>query len=240
VIELSLGCARAVFTDRDGGVSVAPFDSMNLAGHVGDDPGAVEENYRLLARDLGLVEPDAWVRPSHVHGTEVLTVTAAPATSVDADGAATAVSGLPLVAMGADCAPIALANDTAVAAIHAGWRGALGGVVEAGVAAVRELGTGPVRAAIGPCVCARHYEFGEDALVPLVARFGAQVAGTTDDGHAAFDLPRALQVALDDAGVDEVTDTRCCTVESADHYSYRRDGRTGRQAVIVVKAVTAS
>jgi YfiH family protein len=236
MIELVLGCGRVVFTDRHGGASIAPFDSMNLAGHVDDDPAAVAQNYRTLARDLGLVDPERWVRPFHVHGTHVLIVSEPPETPVDADGAATAVSGMPLVAMGADCAPIALANDTAVAAIHAGWRGALDGVVEAGVAAVRSLGSGPVRAAIGPCVCARHYEFGEDTLVPLVARFGQQVAGTTADGHLAFDLPRALQVALDGAGVDEVTDTRCCTVASADHYSYRRDGRTGRQAVIVVKA----
>ncbi len=235
MIELSVGCARVVFTDRRGGVSIAPFDAMNLAGHVEDDPGAVAENYRVLARELGLVDPDGWVRPFHVHGTEVLTVSEPLAPSVEADGSATSALGLPLVAMGADCAPIALANDTAVAAIHAGWRGALGGVVEAGVAAVRALGDGPVRAAIGPCICVHHYEFGADALVPLIDRFGSLVAGTTERGGLAFDLPRALQVALDDAGVDEVTDTRCCTVESVDHYSYRRDGRTGRQAVIVVK-----
>jgi YfiH family protein len=235
VIELALGCARVVFTDRHGGVSVAPYESMNLAGHVDDDPVAVEENYRALAGGLGLSEPSGWVRPFHVHGTDVLTVTVAPTESVDADGSATSVAGLPLVALGADCAPIALANDTAVAAIHAGWRGALGGVVEAGVAAVRELGSGPVRAAIGPCICVNHYEFGADALAPLVARFGEEVAGTTTDGRPALDLPRALLLALDGAGVNEVTDTRRCTVESSDHFSYRRDGRTGRQAVIVVK-----
>ena len=235
MIELTLGCARVVFTDRHGGGSVAPFDTMNLAGHVEDDPAAVAENYRTLATTLGLVDPEGWVRPFHVHGTDVLTVTEPPAGPVDADGAATIVPGLPLVAMGADCAPIALANDTAVAAIHAGWRGALGGVVDAGVAAVRALGTGPVRAAIGPCVCVRHYEFGADALAPLVDRFGLAVAGTTESGDPAFDLPRALQVALDAVGVDEITDPRCCTVESADHYSFRRDGRTGRHAVIVVK-----
>lgn len=235
MIELALGCARVVFTDRHGGVSVAPYDSMNLAGHVDDDPRAVAQNYRVLARDLGAVDPSGWVRPFHVHGTDVITVTAPPATSVDADGSATTVAGLPLVALGADCAPIALANDTAVAAIHAGWRGALGGVVEAGVAAVRELGTGPLRAAIGPCICVGHYEFGVDALAPLVERFGEQVAGTTTEGHPAFDLPGALHQALDDAGVDEVTDARRCTAESVDHFSFRRDGRTGRHAVIVVK-----
>jgi hypothetical protein len=185
------------------------------------------------------------VRPFHVHGTDVLEITITPSSApsaatapnapVDGDGAATALADVPLVTLGADCAPIALANDTAVAAIHAGWRGARDGVVEQGVAALRRLGTGPVRAAIGPCICVRHYEFGADALEPLVARFGASVAGVTDDGRAAFDLPLALRLALAGAGVDEVTDTRCCTVESSDHYSYRRDGVTGRHGVVVVK-----
>jgi YfiH family protein len=176
------------------------------------------------------------VRPFHVHGTDVLEVDAAPTAVVDADGSATAAADLPLLAIGADCAPVAIANDTAVAAVHAGWRGALGGVVEAGVAAVRRLGTGPVRAAIGPCICARHYEFGEDALVPLVDRFGAGVGARTDAGHVAFDLPGALHVALRDAGVDDVSDAGwACTVESTEHYSYRRDGVTGRHGVVVVK-----
>jgi purine-nucleoside/S-methyl-5'-thioadenosine phosphorylase / adenosine deaminase len=235
VIEITLGCARAVFTDRHGGVSSAPFDSMNLAGHVDDDPGAVDENFVRLATRLGLGGPSGWVRPFHVHGTQVVEVTAAPMWPTDADGAATATPGLPLVALGADCAPIALANDTAVAAVHSGWRGALDGVVQAGVAAVRRLGTGPVRAAIGPCICVQHYEFGADALAPLVDRLGDTVAGTTSDGRPALDLPRALHVALAEADVDDVTDLGCCTFESTDHFSYRRDHRTGRQAVVVVK-----
>lgn len=235
MIEVAIGCARAVFTDRRGGVSEPPFDALNLAGHVGDDAAAVAQNCHRLASELGLALPDAWVRPFHVHGTEVLEVSVAPRGTVEADGSATTTTGLPLVALGADCAPIAVANDTAVAAVHVGWRGALGGVIEAGVAAVRGLGTGPVRAAIGPCICAQHYEFGAADLAPLVARFGEGVAATTGDGHAAFDLPRAIHAALAGAGVDEITDIDRCTVESAEHYSFRRDGRTGRQAVVVVK-----
>ncbi len=241
VIELDLGCARVVFTDRHGGVSAPPYDSMNLAGHVGDDPTAVARNHARLADRLGLVDPAQWVRPFHVHGTHVETVTTAPTVTpgsgerFEGDGSVTTVPGLPLLALGADCAPIAIANDTAAAAIHAGWRGALDGVVEAGVDAVRALGSGPVIAAIGPCICVRHYEFGAEALAPLRARFGEVVAGVTDAGTLAFDLPAALARALEIAGVDEVTDSRCCTFESLDHYSYRRDGITGRQAVVVVK-----
>jgi polyphenol oxidase len=217
-------------------VSRVPYDSLNLGGHVGDDPDAVAANQRALAEVLGLPAPDRWVRPFHVHGTDVLEVDAPQREPTEGDGSATSVANLPLVAIGADCAPVAIANDTAVAAVHAGWRGALGGVVEAGVAAVRGLGTGPVRAAVGPSICARHYEFGEDALGPLVDRFGAGVRATTERGHAAFDLPGALHVALHDAGVDDVTDAGwCCTVESTEHYSYRRDGVTGRHGVVVVK-----
>jgi hypothetical protein len=222
--ELALGCARVVFTDRHGGTSAAPFDTLNLAGHVGDEPAAVVRNHEMLAARLGLPAPARWARPFHVHGTTVVTVDEAPAPGVEADGSATDTPGLPLVALGADCAPIALATDTAVAAVHAGWRGAAAGVVEAGVAAVRALGTGPVRAAIGPCICVRHYEFGADTLAEVVERFGPSVSGTTDAGAPALDLPRALHLALASAGVDDVTDLGCCTVESADHYSYRRDG----------------
>jgi YfiH family protein len=196
----------------------------------------VRRNYDLLARRLGLPDVGGWSRPFHVHGTTVLTVTVAGAGSgAEADGSATAAAGVPLVAIGADCAPIALANDSAAAALHAGWRGATAGIVQEGVAAVRALGTGPVRAAIGPCICVRHYEFGADALGEVVDRFGPEVAGTTAGGRPALDLPRALHLALEEAGVEDVTDLDCCTVESTDHYSYRRDGRTGRHAVVVVK-----
>lgn len=235
MIALDLGCARATFTDRHGGVSRPPFDSLNLAGHVGDDPASVTANYEELAALVAPVpDPAAWIRPFHVHGATVLRVECAPPTA-EADGAATATVGLPLVALGADCAPIALADDVAVAALHAGWRGVEAGVVEAGVAALRALGRGPVRAAIGPCICARHYEFGAAELAPLAARFGPGVAGHTDTGTPSFDLPGAICVALERAGVVEVDNLGICTVESLDHFSFRRDGRTGRQAVVVVK-----
>jgi len=107
--------------------------------------------------------------------------------------------------------------------------------VGAGVEAVRALGAGPVRAVIGPCICARHYEFGAADLARLAERFGAGVTGHTVDGRPAFDLPRAIRVALERAGVDVIDDVDICTVESPDHFSFRRDGRTGRHAVVVVK-----
>ena len=172
--------------------------------------------------------------PHHVHGTTVLTVDAPPPGTVDADGAATTRRGLALAAMGADCAPIALANDTACAAIHSGWRGLVGGVVAEGVRAVAALGSGPVRAAIGPCICARCYEFGTDDLTAVALAVGPEVVGATASGAPALDLVAGIRAQLAAAGVVDVTDSGLCTAESDDLYSYRRDGVTGRQAVVVV------
>jgi YfiH family protein len=213
-------------------VSAPPFATANLAGHVGDDPQAVLTNRIKVLEAMGA--PDArWVQPHHVHGTTVLAVTDATRDGADGDGSATARAGVALVAIGADCAPVAIANDTACAAVHAGWRGAVDGVVAAGVAAVRALGRGPVRAVIGPCVCAAHYEFGADLLAELAGRAGPEVMATTADGRPAFDLRAALCAAFAREDVHAVEVLDVCTVESRDHFSYRRDGVTGRHGVVV-------
>lgn len=234
VIHRALGCADAWFTDRHDGSSVAPFDSMNLADHVGDDPVAVTDNRRATASRVGHADA-VWVQPRHVHGTTVAVVTGPRHDLGDADGSATARRETLLVAIGADCAPIAIANDTACAAVHAGWRGAADGVVQAGVAAVRALGTGPVRVVVGPCICAAHYEFGPADLDALVARLGPDVAGRTGTGTPAFDLRAAIRVACEHAEVEQVEVLDVCTFESPDHFSYRRDAVTGRHGVVVVR-----
>lgn len=234
---VDLGCARVWCTDRRGGVSAPPYDSLNLAVHVGDDPRSVRANTVRLAEACAGTpsDPDAWVYVNHVHGTEVLRLTEAPAGRPDADGAATTVVGLPLVAIGADCAPIALANDSACAAVHSGWRGLEAGVVAEGVAAVRALGTGPVRALVGPCVSAAHYEFGAEDLARLASAVGPAVVGATHDGRPALDLRAGIHAALRAAGVVEVLDDPRCTVTDPDLYSFRRDGVTGRQGMVVVR-----
>jgi YfiH family protein len=246
LIRRSLGGATVGFTNRHGGTSDPPFDSLNLARHVDDDARAVAANQRLVAAAMG-VPAGPWVMPHHVHGTTVLTITDATghdamgqdATGHDAltaDGVATDRRGVLLVALGADCAPIAIANDTACAAVHAGWRGAVDGVVEAGVAAVRELGRGPVHAVVGPCACASHYEFGAELLAELVERVGSEVAARTFEGAPAFDLRAAIAHGFARAEVDTVEFLDVCTIESPEHFSYRRDGRTGRHGVVVVLA----
>jgi purine-nucleoside/S-methyl-5'-thioadenosine phosphorylase / adenosine deaminase len=237
VIHRELGGATAYFTDRHGGMSKGPFTSCNLAVHVGDDIDAVAANRAAVASAIGASER-TWVQPHHVHGTTIVALTEAGSARAagpdrDADGTATARSDSLLVAIGADCAPVAIANDTAWAAVHAGWRGATDGVVQAGVAAVRALGRGPVRVVVGPCICAVHYEFGAKDLDGLAARLGPSVRARTETGAPAFDLRGAIRLGCEQAGVDHVEVLDVCTFTSPDHYSYRRDRTTGRHGVVV-------
>ncbi len=116
---------RVVFTDRHGGVSAPPFDSLNLADHVGDTTGAVAGNRTRLAARLGLAGPDRWVWLHQVHGAAVVDVDGPPPAPPEADAAVTTVPGLPLVVLTADCAPLALVAGDAVAVVHAGWHGLL-------------------------------------------------------------------------------------------------------------------
>jgi copper oxidase (laccase) domain-containing protein len=134
----------------------------------------------------------------------------------------------------ADCAPVVLANDDAVAVVHAGHRGLLAGVIDRAVDEIRHAGRGTVRALLGPCIRPARYEFGGDDLATLAAALGDEVVGRTATGTPALDIPAGVRVVLERAGVDDLIDTGICTAESVDHYSYRRDGTTGRQATVAV------
>jgi YfiH family protein len=199
-------------------------------------PEAVAENRRRTARAVGGPEdPARWLGLRQVHGHRVVTVDGVPAAPPEADAAVTAHPGLPLVVLTADCAPVALVAPGGVGVVHAGWPGLEQGVLERAVDALRALSPGPVHALLGPCVHPGRYEFGPDLLERLVARFGPDVAGRTDAGTPALDIPAAVRVALARAGVDEFEDVGVCTATSPDHFSHRRDGVTGRQAVVVVR-----
>ena len=169
-IALEIDGARVAFTDRHGGVSIAPYDTANLGFATGDDPAAVTENRRRVAREVG-EPPDtrgwAWVR--QVHGARVVDVDT-PGGGGDADALVTIGTDISVVVLAADCAPIALVAGGAVAAVHCGWRGLLAGVVDAAVRIVRERGGAPVRAVVGPCISPAHYEFGADELERVTRR----------------------------------------------------------------------
>jgi hypothetical protein len=221
-------------------VSAVPYASANLAGHVGDDPAAVAENRARVATAAGLPDPDLWWFLDQVHGADVVTVRAPRPTGTPppaADAAVTAAVGVALVVLTADCAPVALADDHAVGVVHVGWRGLLAGVVPAAVAALRAVGSGPVRALIGPCIRPGRYEFGREDLDLLVARFGATVEARTDTGRPALDVAAGVRIALAEVGVTDVDDLGWCTAgDPVRWFSHRRDGTTGRQGLVVVKA----
>jgi len=233
-IALEVDGARVAFTDRRGGVSVPPYDTANVGFATGDDPAAVSENRRRVAVELGGGDAAGWAWVRQVHGSRVVEVDG-PGAGGDADALVTATPGVPLVVLVADCVPIALVAGDAVAAVHAGWRGLLAGVVESAAEAVRRRGRDPVRAVVGPCISPAHYEFGAAELGRVADRLGPSVRRNTIDGTPALDLRAAVRAALSVVGVADRTDIDVCTYESADHFSHRRDGITGRQALLITR-----
>lgn len=201
----------------------------------GDDPDAVRANRARLAQRLGLDTVESWWWLHQVHGAGVVVASGSPpGVEPKADAAVSTEVGTPLVVLSADCAPLVLACDDAIGVVHAGWRGLMGGVVDAAVQALRSMAHGEVRAALGPCIHAAHYEFGRGDLDRVVGRFGSSVEGLTAEGRPALDLPAAVRVALVEVGVSALEDVEVCTASSSDHFSHRRDHTTGRQALVAV------
>ncbi|HYV59927.1 MAG TPA: polyphenol oxidase family protein [Acidimicrobiia bacterium] len=234
-IALEIDGARFAFTDRHDGVSIAPYDTANLGFATGDDPEAVAENRRRVARAVtGDRDAHLWAWTRQVHGGRVIDVEA-PGAGGDADALVTGSAGVSLVVLVADCAPIALVAGDAVGAVHCGWRGLTVGVIDAAVNEVRERGRSPVRAVVGPCISPAHYEFGAEELEQVAHRIGPAVRARTAAGAPALDLRAGVGAALAAAGVADRTDVDICTYASADHFSHRRDGVTGRQALIVTR-----
>lgn len=155
----------------------------------------------------------------------------------DADASVTTVVGAPLAVFTADCASVALASDDGVvAAVHAGWRGLVAGVIEATAARMRAHGATTLVAALGPCIHAECYEFAEDDLATVAARLGGEVRGRTTGGRAALDVPAAVRAALRRADAVLVHDEDACTACDGDRYYSHRARRDGeRQAMVVWK-----
>ena len=226
-IVADLPGAHAVFTTRRGGVSSGPFASLNLGRLTADDGANVDENRNRLAAMTGQPR-ERFLYGKQVHGTTVRRATEPPGPHrppAEEDGQATALQGHPALVFVADCTPVLLAADGAVAALHAGWRGAAEGIVAEGVSALREVGaTGPITALIGPGARGCCYEVGDEvhqAFEDYDAREGANL-----------DLPKVLRAQLDQATVH---DSGICTMCHPDlFFSHRRSGGvTGRQAGVV-------
>jgi polyphenol oxidase len=219
---LPLSSAHVAFTGRAEGDM----------GHGGD--AVVRVRSDVAARRKAVVDlPWTWLH--QVHGAGVVRVDApGQHAGTKADAAVTAVPGCALAVLTADCAPVALASaEGGVGVAHAGWRGAAAGVLEATVDAMRDLGATAINAVIGPCIHAGCYEFGAADLDHIAGQLGDTVRATTAGGRPALDLPAAVRVALQRAGVEEVHDTNVCTACSADHFSWRARQELQRQAVVV-------
>lgn len=238
-IRLDLPEAEILFSDRTGGVSAPPFDTANAGYARGDDPANVDENRGRIGAALGGrgSDPTHWISLHQVHGATVYSADVSGPTAgrpaPKADASVSAEPAAVLSVLTADCGPVALVAPGAVAAVHAGWRGVAAGVLEAAVAEVRQRTAGPVRAVLGPCIHPGCYEFSPTDLEPIVERLGSDVVGRTSAGQPALDVPRAIRLALAGVGVTDVTDVDVCTACSTDHFSHRRDGRTGLQTMLV-------
>jgi YfiH family protein len=224
------GPYEVVFSTRKGGVSEGPYASLNLGRATADKPERVDENRRRLCAEVG-AQPEALAMNYQHHSADVLRARAG-SRGERADGLWTEERGLPVLALAADCLPIALARANgakpAVAVLHAGWRGLVGGIAAEGV---KTLGGGLVAAMIGPGIGPCCYEVGEEVAAPFRRAFGM---GLYRDGK--LDLWGAAERALRAAGVARVDRVDLCTACNPDRFfSHRRDdGLTGRQGVLGV------
>lgn len=227
---------RAAFTLRTGGASAAPFDTLNLGAHVGDDPLRVAANRRRVAGALGLPSSPVWLQ--QVHGTavhEIVPGGAAP--RGPADAAFTRVPGQVCAIMVADCLPVLFAarDGRTIGAAHAGWRGLAAGVLEATVCAMARPGR-ELLAWLGPAIGPAHFEVGDEVRAAFLAHDAA--AGAAFRPGAAdrwwCDLARLARQRLEALGVAEVSADGSCTYADRERFfSYRRDGQCGRMAALI-------
>jgi polyphenol oxidase len=233
------GPYRVAFSTRVGGVSEEPFDSLNLGVMTGDAPDRVIENRRRLCAEVGVDAQQAQMAWQQ-HGAIVRRAEAeaeglvALADRPQCDGLWTEDSGLGLMLVAADCLPIALARTDGaapgLAVLHAGWKGLLGGIVQAGAAV---LGPGRLAAVIGPGIGPCCYEVREDVAEPYRAAFPPEIVRS-----GRLDMWSAAEHALRDAGCESVERVDLCTACHPElFFSHRRDGpRTGRQGVLAAVA----
>lgn len=235
---------RALTTTRDGGLSHGPYASLNLAAHVGDDPARVAGNRDRLQAALHLPAPPRWL--NQVHGCAVCTAEAATAAPTSAPPSADAVlttrPGIVCAVLTADCLPLLLRDrdGTVVAAVHAGWRGLLHGVIESAIesarAALPAQPAAPLLAWLGPAIGPQAFEVGAEVRDAFVAHQAEAAAHFQlgRPGRWLADLYGLARARLASAGVHQVSGADHCTYSDPRRFfSYRRDGVTGRMASLI-------
>lgn len=242
------GAVRHAFFTRRGGISDGPFDSLNCGYSGGDDPERVRSNRSRALAALDL-DPASIATGRQVHGRDVLTADAPSPGRPEraADALVTDRPGVTLGILTADCAPVLFVDPEAgvIGAAHAGWRGALGGVVEATIDRMARLGARPprIRAAIGPCIAQASYEVGPEIRESFVAAdAGNDVHFRPVNGgdRLLFDLEGAVCTRLAGAGVGAVERLRLDTLADSDRFfSSRRTRRGGGERFGLLMSVIA-
>jgi len=221
------------FTSSRGGASVGDFANLNLGGHVGDDPAAVESNRRSVASTFD-VERDHLLFMSQCHGSDIALVDGPwPGEPPAVDGLVTTSTDLALAVLVADCTPVLLVDRVAgvAAAVHAGRPGMMQGIVGRAVDAMTDLGARSISAVVGPSVCGRCYEVPE-AMRAQAAKISLVSAAISWQGTPAIDVAAGVVDQLRARSV-AVKWIWGCTRESEGLFSYRRHQRTGRFAGVV-------
>lgn len=227
---------RKVFTTRAGGVSVSPYDSFNLGDHVGDDPAAVAANRARLAGSVGLPERNlVWMEQLH---SNTVTVVDTPQDGpvVATDALVSTARRLALAVLVADCVPVLLSDhhNGVIAAVHAGRMGARNGIVAKTVEKMMELGAEPTRIHVlmGAAASGKNYEVPKAMADDVESKLPGSRTRTAK-GTWGIDVRAGLIRQLLSLGVSAIDSDPRCTIEDEAFFSYRRDGKTGRQAGLV-------
>lgn len=233
---------RHGFFGRSGGVSKGAFAGLNVSWSVGDDPAVVDQNRNLVERAMGL-GPLVILRQVHSADVQTITEPVAPS-SIEADALVTRLPNIALAILTADCTPILLADPEVgiVGAAHAGWRGAVDGIIGNTVKAMVALGADPacIRAAYGPTIHAPNYEVGDKFKADFLALHpgGERFFHTPSGKQVHFDLPGFVEAQLRAAGVKHIEQVGSCTYAHPERYfSHRyathKTAKTGRQIAVI-------
>lgn len=225
---------KAFTTTRKGGISKAPFDSLNLGAHVGDVLANVEHNRAFLEHHLALNEPLTYLE--QIHGTQVEVLHEPLNVVPKVDAAVTVQKHLPCTVMTADCLPVLFCdrNESVVAAAHAGWRGLLDGVLEATVSAMK-LPASELMVWMGPAIGPQAFEVGGELQQAFVAQNPQALKAFIPQGEKYLaDIYHLARLRLHAMGISEIYGGQHCTYSEPEHFfSYRRDGQTGRMASVI-------
>ena len=233
----------AFVSTRQGGVSIEPYDGLNLAMHVGDTEHDVQQNRQILSErlyDLHAQKPEfQWLH--QVHGFHCAVIEQA-VDVIEADAVYTRTPGLVCAVLTADCLPVLIAskNGREIAAVHAGWRGLINGVIESALKHFQAPAS-ELLAFIGPAISHQHFQIGDEVAQPFAYFLGCSGLSSRlnqllkpDLEHAGryyFDLPGCCRYYLQSMGVSDVYGTDICSfADDKRCYSYRRQGDCGRMA----------